>query len=735
MRIRTRLLLLVLAILLPASLCAVVALAYAYHETQDFQRQAMRETARALSLGLERELARRESILHALAASPALDNDDFRNFYAHAKQIADAGDVAIFLSTSDGRQLLNTRVPYGKPLPRMLPQALEMRAEAGPRATLISNLYEPPVGKGYSFAIQIPVERNGRVRYYLNMGSYAAQLQSLLELQRLPPEWIAGIADAHGVIVARNRDAERYVGVSVRRTVGHLLEAGEGFAEGRALSGEAATVFLSHAPHYGWNFYVAVPTDLLQRAAWRTNAWLALAMLLLLGLALLAALKMARDTAGAIEATRRAAQRLGERRPVRVQPSGLVELDTVNAALAEAGTSLQAAHEDQERRIADAVASAERSQRALLHAQKLEALGRLTGGIAHDFNNILQTVSTGVELTRRLTTDARALGTLDNCARAVRRAAELTRQLAVFGRRQDSRIETIDPVRHLTEVRPLLAGGLRSDIELNVDIPTSLWHITVDPLQFELALLNLTMNARDAMPAGGKLRLCAHNETLTVPLDELQPGDYVRISLLDNGEGMTPEVLARAIDPFFTTKGVGQGTGMGLSQAYGFARQSGGTLLLQSQSGKGTDAILYLPRALQMPITPAVAGSGGSKRRADGERVLLVDDDAQVREVVRAALESRGFSVLEAEDGDEAIRMLQSGIAVDAVLSDIVMPGSLSGIDLAHQLHAEHPNVAVLLTTGYSERRIDLRGIRTLPKPYSTDDAAEALLDALAEVR
>jgi signal transduction histidine kinase len=729
MRIRTRLLLLVLAILVPAFLCAALGIAYSFHASQEFHRKTLRETARALSLVLERELARREAVLHTLAASPALDQGDLDTFYRHAAPIAATADVAIFLSTADGTQLLNTRLPYGAPLPRMLPVALEMRGRAEPKATIVSNLYQPPVGKGYSFAIQVPVVRDGQVRYYLNMGSDASQLQSLFDAQQLPPEWHAGIVDRDGIIVARSKDAQRYVGSPVRASLRAKLEAGEAFHAGTTLSGEQVLAFLGRATGSGWTFYVGVQEAVLQRAAVQTAAWMTAVACLLLGLALLAARLVANNTARAIEAARRAAVALGRGEPLVRTPHGLIELDTVDAALVEAGAKLRNAHAEQERRVAEAVTSAERSQRALLHAQKMEALGRLTGGIAHDFNNVLQTVSTGIELARRHTDDQQVRKALDTCTRAVIRATELSRQLAVFGRRQEARQETIDPALRLREVRPLLAGGLRSDIDLQMDVPSGLWPVTVDPLQFELALLNLAMNARDALPQGGAVRITAGNEHLELPLEDIAAGDYLRIKIADDGEGMAPDVLARAIDPFFTTKSVGSGSGMGLPQAYGFARQSGGTLVLQSEPGAGTEITLYLPRAVD-----SVAATGTQaqvpQRRADGETVLLVEDDPLVRDVVQPALEESGFSVLCADHGEQALRILESGQRIDIVFSDIVMPGTLSGIELAQAVRSDYPHIAILLATGYTEHAVDIPGVRLLAKPYDLAKAIGALLDA-----
>lgn len=730
MRIRSRLLLLVLAVLVPAFVGAAIGIAHLYQEERDFHRQNMRETARALALVLDKEIARRETVLHTLAAAPALDRGDFGGFYRQAHRIASERDVAIILHHASGEQIVNTRLPYGAPLPMMLPVAKELRSKYPPDVTVVTDLYSPPIGKGLSFAVQVPVIRNGNVLYYLVMGSNASQLQPVFTEQRLPPDWHAGIVDRNGILVARSKEPEKFIGKPVREDFARALMASEGFHEGVTLAGVPATAFFSRAPASEWTFFVSVPTSVIQRPAIEATALTAGISLLLIGLAAIAALVAARNTARSIEALRRAALRLGRGKKVAPERSGTIEIDAVNAAMVRASEDIHDARTDLEQRVANAVASAERAQRALLQAQKLEALGRLTGGIAHDFNNVLQTVATGLELALMRSSDPHVVSSLESCKRAVHRAAELTRQLAAFGRVQEARLETIDPYRQLMEMRTLLCSGLRSDIEFQLDLVQDLWPVTLDPLQFELAVLNLTINARDAMAGGGVLRVQARNETLQAPVGDLAPGDYVQLTVSDSGEGMSPEVLAKALDPFFTTKSVGKGSGMGLPQAYGFARQTGGTLILRSIPKQGTQAVLYLPRARAQAAPPAPA-SETPARKATGETVLFVEDDQLVRDVVHPALESAGFRLLVADDGEQALQLLERGARVDLLFTDIVMPGTVSGIDLAQTVRARFPGIRVVLATGYTDRRVSMPGVRTLAKPYDVAQVIDALHDAL----
>jgi PAS domain S-box-containing protein len=386
---------------------------------------------------------------------------------------------------------------------------------------------------------------------------------------------------------------------------------------------------------------------------------------------------------------------------------------------------------ESERRDAERRQALDDTRKALQQAQKLEALGRLTGGIAHDFNNILQTLTTGIQLALLSATDKRPRSALEACQRAVERGVELTRQLLVFGRVQDAHLETVRPAQRIRDMRPLLQGALPSDIALHLDLPESLWPVRIDPLQFELALLNLVMNARDAMPDGGQLEIRGRNLCLDQAGHELEPGDYVHLLIADSGTGMSEEVLARALDPFYTTKAVGKGSGMGLAQAYGFARQAEGNLVLRNGDADGLEVSIYLPRTTQEPALAAPPAAAAMLPTRSGGAILLVEDDPLVSQTVLPALENAGYSVRLASNGDEALACLERGEAVDLVFSDIVMPGEISGIALAEIVRQRFPQVRMLLATGYSERRIALSGTRILAKPYAMPTLLAALNEEL----
>ena len=734
MRLRSRLLLLVSAVVAPAMLAGGIALAYVYAEERAFHRESMQETARALALSLDREMTRREAVLSTLAASLSLSLGELDRFHRHAVEVAQRTDSAIILSDLDGRQIVNTRLPYGKRLPGMLPAERQMRARLGNEITLISDLYEPPAGLGpHSFAIQVPVRRDGKVVQFLTMASVAAQMQKLLAEQNLPAGWHATIVDRQGVIAARSLEPEKFVGQQVRdRLLARISAETEGLSEGVSLSGVEGTAFFSRAPTSGWTFLLTVPHSALYGPARRATVLLAGISLVLLGVGVGAASLVARRIAQPVEALREAARHLGHSEPVQPQSTGTLDLDEVSRAMGEASERLRGASAELERRVAQALASYEESQRALLHAQKLEALGRLTGGIAHDFNNVLQTLTSGLQaLKPRVPEDRQEL--LGSCQRAVARGTELARQLMAFGRVQAVRAQTIDIAARLTDAQSLFRGALPANIAFDYDLPSALWPVTVDPAQLELAVLNLVINARDAMPSGGRVLLQGRNHALR-PSPELLDGEYVVLTLADNGQGMNEDVQARALDPFYTTKGIGKGSGMGLPQAYGFARQSGGTLRLESHPGAGTTVTLYLPRARQPVADEAPGGKPASAATGRG-RILLVEDDPHARGTVSVALLGAGFDVHTAETADEAMRRIDGGERYDAVLTDIVMPGRLSGLDLAERLRARYPGMGVVVATGYSDRAVNLPGVRALAKPYDVEEAVEALNAALEPSR
>ncbi|HEU4961220.1 MAG TPA: ATP-binding protein [Sphingomonas sp.] len=371
----------------------------------------------------------------------------------------------------------------------------------------------------------------------------------------------------------------------------------------------------------------------------------------------------------------------------------------------------------------DAQKQLEHAREALFQAQKLQALGELTGGIAHDFNNMITVIRGAAELLQRedLAPDRRRRYAA-SIAETADRAAELTSHLLSFGRRQALKPEVIDLNIRLDAFVDMLARTIGGAIAVRLESAGDLWPVKVDLTQLETALLNAAINARDAMPDGGTIRISTSN----VPSSD---GDKVCIAVCDTGPGMTEEVLSRAFEPFFTTKPVGKGTGLGLSQIHGFAAQSGGRAEIESAPGEGTIIRVLLPRAegeVRPPVRRAAAAADSGNRRV----VLLVEDNDRVRDFAEDLLTALDYRVIAVGSAEEALKVLGDA-RVDMVFSDVMMPG-ISGVQLARRIAAQHPDLPILLTSGYSLELIE--GARSefgvLSKPYSAETVAEALARA-----
>jgi PAS domain S-box-containing protein len=367
----------------------------------------------------------------------------------------------------------------------------------------------------------------------------------------------------------------------------------------------------------------------------------------------------------------------------------------------------------------DAQLKLERMQKHLAESQKLDALGQLTGGVAHDFNNLLMVINGGIHTLKKGVGDnarlQRAVATIETAAK---RGASLTSQLLTFARRQSVNPQPIDLAERIEAIRDVLYTGVGSGVALAFNIDRDVWPVTVDISEFETALVNLVINARDAMPMGGTITIAARNRTAIG-----DAGDRVAISVEDTGTGIAPDVLGKIFDPFFTTKPIGKGTGLGLSQVHGFAHQAGGTIEVESELDKGTKATVLLPSERVHPkaVVQGVTDAGGSGT------VLLVEDNPEVASVSCSLLEQLGYSVRRVSDAETALREVERD-RIDLVFSDIVMPGKMDGLGLAHRLKEMRPDLPILLTTGYSDAAANVRGnFPTLRKPYEIHELSRAI--------
>ncbi|MGH8169808.1 MAG: response regulator [Steroidobacteraceae bacterium] len=394
-----------------------------------------------------------------------------------------------------------------------------------------------------------------------------------------------------------------------------------------------------------------------------------------------------------------------------------------------------------EERVQSRTAQLVKAEAALRHSQKMEAIGNLTGGIAHDFNNLLHVISGNLHLLNRYVSgNAAAEKRVQIALDAVSRSAKLSSQLLAFARRQPLSPKVINLGRFIREMEDILRKAAGEGVTVETDIDGELWNALIDPGNVENALLNMVINARDAMEGEGRLILRAANVLLDADYaaahEDVMPGQYVMISVMDTGSGMPPEIIEQVFEPFFTTKPEGRGTGLGLSMVYGFVKQSGGHIDIESEVGRGSTIKLYLPRSMQSEDTLAefssIPVSGGS------EMILVAEDDEPVRETVVTMLSDLGYRVLKAKDAQSALSIVESGMPIDLLFTDVIMPGPLKSTELARKARERMPHLAVLFTSGYTQdafadsARPD-EAFELLSKPYSRETLARKLRQMLAD--
>jgi PAS domain S-box-containing protein len=379
----------------------------------------------------------------------------------------------------------------------------------------------------------------------------------------------------------------------------------------------------------------------------------------------------------------------------------------------------------------EAAAALERAQRQTAHLQKMDAIGQLTGGIAHDFNNLLMIVSGHAESLKKRLKDAKDIRALQAIEMAAGRGENLTRQLLSFSRTLPLSPTVISPAEAIHAIRDVLTGSMHVNIQFQIDVPRSTWPICVDKSELELALVNLAVNARDAMPDGGRITIAAENAHVRPgDLPEDISGDFVALSVSDTGSGIPPDLVPRVVEPFFTTKAPDKGTGLGLSQVYGFARRSDGTVAIASEVGRGTKVTVYLPRSYAALTAPSPQDEA-DYAALDRQTILVVEDNADVRRVAVSLLEQLGYRTMEVETASAALDILAAGKHIDLVFSDVVLPGQDDGLALARTLAQRYPHIPVVLTTGYTRVFEANPEFPVLRKPYQISTLGRVIQDAL----
>lgn len=731
MSIRSRLVWLVIAVIAPALAFALYGTYAVYRAQSAHVDQGMKEVSRAVALAVDRELNRYATIVTTLAASPTIVRGDLRTFHQRLQQTEHLAGTRVTILDQQGTPLADTDYAFGTPLPS-LPDFRKYR----PAMRIdVSPSFRDPVSGVQSIAIRRPVMRDGKVVYYLAMDFPVAGISALLDEQALPANWLGVILDQDHTVIARTRDPDKHVGRRASADFVNQLNATAG-VDGKVQSitrdAVPVTTFFSHAPDSGWLALVAIPRNDLLAAVLAPLGTVILGILVVLALAIVLAIAVGRTITRPLAQLDDAASALARGEVFDPPNTGMNETDRTAQVMAQASVTIHRSSQEMARRVKDAVAQAERSHQALLQGQKLEALGNLTAGISHEFNNLLQSMTMGLQLAEMLTSHPRAKRAIEGCQRSANRATRLTRHLMTFSRSRTADAEQVDLRLLILGMHELLTGALPNRVTLTLELPEGAWPAVLDPVQCELAILNLAINARDAMPEGGPLVIALHKLTLVQdnPFG-LAPGPYLCVDVEDSGCGMSPDVQAHVFEPFFTTKPVGEGTGLGLAQVYGFARQSGGTVSLQSEVGKGTRVSLLLPR--REHDAAALEDQQVSVRAGRPARVLVVDDDAEVREAMVAMLDELGYQVDEAPSADEALARLadRRQPTIDILLSDVVMPGRLDGVGLAEEVQRLYPTIPVVLATGYTTRLAAASAFRVLAKPFSHQALAETLAEIL----
>jgi len=739
--IRSRLLLLVLSVLLPAVASAAWLIAQTYTAERQANERALRDTTRALSLVVDRELNQRAAIARMLSLSPTLDDGpqiDIAPLLLFDQQARRAiSGLAGWVQLSlPGRVLLDTRLPAGTVPPAGPP---DPNGEALAEQPVTGPLRSAPAHDVPYAAIVQPVQRNGRTLLNVTVTILPEELQRIIDAQHLPADWVGAVLDGRGTVVARHPGGTAFAGSSATPDLKEQLAMRlDGRFNSVSLDGNRVVGYFSTSSQ-GWTYVTAMPAAQFSGRLPTAVLQVSLGALALLGVAVCGSLWVSRRIAAPVYSLKRAAARIQAGQPVERVATGIRECDEVARALAEAGETMQRARAELERQVSDAIERTRTAEQRVSQSQRVEALGRLTGGVAHDFNNLLGVISNSAYLIQRHATDRDLQMAVAATLRAVDVGSRLTQHLLRVAGRQPVRPQLIELGRFLPELQELMGMVLGKRVAVLITVAPGTRPVTVDSGELELALINLALNARDAMPNGGRIWLKACNAEAQ-NLAGLAPGAYVLITVADEGLGIAPELADRVFEPFFTTKATGKGTGLGLSQVHGFCLQAGGVARLASTPGLGTSVTMILPVATSdaHSTAPAAAGAPAQPTRPDsiaGARVLIVEDNEQLGEVTAALLDTYGCKVHHARNPGDALRALQAQADFDVVLSDVVMPGDMDGVRLARLLRSLRPTLPVVLISGFSTALADAGDFVVLHKPCSREDLLAALHQAIHGAR
>lgn len=727
--IRARLITLVLAVLLPALWAGLWVLDLTGRMARDSSEQLLEDTTRALSMVLDRELTQRAvvartlSSLRLLDAAPPLSPAALRDFDEQARRSLNGLGGWLELRSAD-RLLVNTREAYGVASRRVQMPAL-IRAP-----TILPIQTDPLIGVAYAALVQ-PVLRDGEPVLNLVLTMLPSEFQRIVDEQRLSAGWVATIIDSEGRVVARHPGGKAHAGRRATPDLqAQLLTDREGLMHSVSLDGNPMTLYFHTSPQ-GWTYITGMPRAQFEGAIPRAMLHVGGAMLLLLALSLLGAAWVARSIVGPIQTIKRMALDLREGRPLGHTRTGLLECDQVSLAMHDASHAVRHAQAELEHQVACAVDRTRSLEQRAAHNQRVEALGRLTGGIAHEFNNLLGVVSNCAHLLRRKAAAPELQPAIGAMLGAVDTGSRLTQHLLRFSGRQAMHPRVLRLAEFLPGTGELLRTLLDRRIELSTTVDATTPPVRVDPNELELSLINLVLNASEAISEQGHVWLSAAPSSER-DREGLQAGAYVSITLRDDGHGMEESVARRAFEPFFSTREPNEVGGLGLSQVYGFCLQAGGRARLESVRGQGTSVTLVLPAHTQADDNDAPGTEPPRSASISGARVLLVEDNAALREATAALLASFGCAVVECGGAREALGLIGTAPPFDVVLSDVLMPGDMDGIAMANHLRQILPQLPVVLITGHPGENQPPRGLHMVRKPCAPETLVHAIEQAMA---
>jgi signal transduction histidine kinase len=736
-----RLGLLMLALALPLNLVILGAVCALVSQANDAERKSLLYSARLIAAGVNAELGKHIALAEMLARSPALRDDNLDAFEAEARRKIPSGQSAwIVVADANGQQLVNTLAQPTQSLPRPNPIAIDaQRRTLATGDTVISDVMQGPIAQDWVVTVEAPIFKDGEYVRGLAVVMRAREFLSLLSERDIPRSWLVGIIDGQGRFIARVPQGSAEVG-QLASQGWRAVKDRAGLFEYLSLEGDALIAATAHPSIGSWAVGVAVKKTELKAAAWTTVRWAAFLGAGLSVASLLLAGMLARQITDPIDKLRQSFADIAVEpsKPIETGPPEVIQLQDTLYSAAVAQKKASQALTGALSRLEHEMDLREEAQAARARSQRMEAVGQLAGGMAHDFNNVLAAISSYLDVVTLRSGDEKVRANIQGAIDAIEMGASLNRRLLSFSRQNGVGLERLDLNDRVTGTFELLGRTLGDQVTFTLKCSPNLCPIVANPGDVDNAILNLAINARDAMPKGGVVTIETRHVTLdpdaAARIPNARTGDFVELTVSDTGHGMTPQVLARAMEPFFTTKGQGEGTGLGLSTVYATVQQSGGFVRIDSAVGQGTSVQLYFPKVEAGSDFRATI-SAGQAPLGDGERILIVEDNDKVREATVSRLESLGYTVLPTRTGAQAITLLESGESVALVFSDIALPGKMTGYDVAEWVRSKRPDLKVVLTSGYSNVPLAaskaVREVRLLAKPYTREQLAHTLHEAL----